>query len=240
MRSSRTRLDRFLTTRAGIHPRAVRPLLARGRVCVDGAPATGICQLIDEFSRVQLDDRVLQSRQGVYIMLHKPRGVVSATRDPRHRTVIELLDRDDRDTLHIAGRLDYNSTGLLLLTNDGRWSRGLNTPGNAVPKRYLVQLESPVSADYIAAFAAGMFFPYEGITTRPAQLRPIDSRSAEVVLQEGKYHQIKRMFGRFNNRVLALHRLAIGNLLLDPALAPGQYRELTPLEYRESLAIPAQ
>ena len=236
MRSSRSRLDRFLTARVGIHPRHVRPLLAHGRVLVDGAPATGICQLIDEFSTVQLDERVLQSKQGIYIMLHKPRGVVSATRDPRHRTVVDLLDRNDRDTLHIAGRLDYNSTGLLLLTNDGRWSRALHAPGNAVPKRYLVQLESPVSADYVEAFAEGMFFPYEGITTRPAQLEIIDSHTAEVVLHEGKYHQIKRMFGRFHNRVLALHRLAIGGLSLDPALCPGQHRELTPQEYRASRA----
>ncbi len=212
-------------------------MLAHGRVLVDGAPATGICQLIDEFSTVQLDERVLQSKQGVYIMLHKPRGVVSATRDSRHRTVVDLLNRDDRDTLHIGGRLDYNSTGLLLLTNDGRWSRALNAPGNAVPKRYLVQLENPVFADYVEAFAEGMFFPYEGITTRPAQLEIIGSHTAQVVLHEGRYHQIKRMFGRFNNRVMALHRLAIGGLCLDPALCPGQYRELTAQEYRESRAI---
>ncbi|MGL4563836.1 MAG: 16S rRNA pseudouridine(516) synthase, partial [Halioglobus sp.] len=89
---------------------------------------------------------------------------------------------------------------------------------------------------YVEAFAAGMFFPYEGITTRPAQLEILDSHSAQVVLHEGRYHQIKRMFGRFHNRVLALHRLAIGGLCLDPALCPGQHRELTPQEYRESLA----
>ncbi|MDH4040806.1 MAG: pseudouridine synthase [Gammaproteobacteria bacterium] len=236
MRSRRTRLDRFLTARAGIHPRAVRPLLASGRVLVDGAAATGISQVIDQFTRVQLDDRVLQARNGVYIMLHKPTGVVSATRDPQHRTVIDLLARPDRDSLHIAGRLDYNSSGLLLLTNDGRWSRHLNTPGNAVRKRYLVTLEQPVSAEYATAFAEGMYFPYEGITTRPAQLRIIDDHTAEVVLLEGRYHQIRRMFGRFNNRVLALHRVAVGSLSLDPELAPGQYRELTLQEYRDSLA----
>lgn len=238
MRSSRTRLDRFLITRAGMNPREVRPLLATGRVRVDGVPATGISQVIDEFSRVQLDECVLQARQGVYIMLHKPVGVVSATRDAKHRTVIDLLARADRDSLHIAGRLDYNSSGLLLLTNDGRWSRRLNAPANDVPKRYLVTLEQPVTADYIKAFAQGMFFPYEGITTRPAQLRIIDSHTAEVVLFEGRYHQIKRMFGRFRNRVVTLHRLAVGNLALDPALAPGQYRELTQREHREIDTVP--
>ena len=91
-------------------------------------------------------------------------------------------------------------------------------------------------AAFASAFAEGMYFPYEGITTRPAQLRTIDDHTAEVVLLEGRYHQIRRMFGRFNNRVLALHRVAVGSLSLDPELAPGQYRELTLQEYRDSLA----
>ena len=233
MGSNRKRLDRYLVQQDGIRPADIRPLIAQGRVLVDGVAATGISQVIDNFSRVQLDDRVLQAHSPLYIMLHKPPGVVSATRDSRHRTVIDLLHRPDRDTLHIAGRLDYSSTGLLLLTNDGSWSRRLGSPHTNIPKRYRVTLEKPVAADCVRAFREGMYFPYEGTTTRPAELRIIDEYTAEVVLLEGKYRQIRRMFGRFRNRVLTLQRFAIGKLVLDPALAPGHYRELTRQESRD-------
>lgn len=232
MGTNRKRLDRYLRQKGGIGPADIRPLIAQGRVLVDGAPASGISQVIDNFSRVQLDGRILQARSPVYIMLHKPRGVVSATADPGHRSVIELLQRPDRDQLHIAGRLDYNSTGLLLLTNDGAWSRHLCSPENAIFKHYRVTLEKPVTADYVQAFAEGMYFPYEGITTRPVELRIIDECTVEVLLQEGRYHQIKRMFGRFRNRVTALHRIAVGKLMLDSSLAPGHYRDLTGPECR--------
>lgn len=227
MRSKRMRLDRFLTTQAHISPSQVRPTIARGSVRVDGAMATGISQVVDHFSRIELDGKILQAREPVYFMLHKPCGVVSATRDGKHQTVIDLLAKKDREQLHIAGRLDYNTTGLVLLTNDGGWSRSLSEPGRNVAKTYQVCLENPLTPHYIQAFAEGMYFPYEDSTTRPAELRIISDYLAEVRLTEGKYHQIKRMFGRFQNRVLALHRSAIGNLVLDPALAAGKYRALT-------------
>jgi 16S rRNA pseudouridine516 synthase len=230
MQSKTARLDRFLSSRAGISRRDVRPILAQGRVTVDGAIATRINQVIGEFTHVLLDNEVLQARLPVYIMLHKPTGVVSATRDERHKTVIDLLDHEDKSGLHIAGRLDLNASGLLLLTNDGRWSRRLSSPQSNVGKLYRVTLEKSITVDYVEAFAEGMYFAYEGITTRPAILRIIDDHHAEVTLVEGRYHQIKRMFGHFQNRVLQLHRIAIGNLPLDSTLDAGQSRELTALE----------
>jgi 16S rRNA pseudouridine516 synthase len=230
MQSKTARLDRFLSSRAGISRRDVRPILAQGRVTVDGAIATRINQVIGEFTHVLLDNEVLQARLPVYIMLHKPTGVVSATRDERHKTVIDLLDHEDKSGLHIAGRLDLNASGLLLLTNDGRWSRRLSSPQCNVGKLYRVTLEKSITVDYVEAFAEGMYFAYEGITTRPAILRIIDDHHAEVTLVEGRYHQIKRMFGHFQNRVLQLHRIAIGNLPLDSTLDAGQSRELTALE----------
>ena len=163
-------------------------------------------------------------------MMHKPTGVVSATRDDRHKTVIDLLDRADRSELHITGRLDFNSSGLLLLTNDGRWSRQLSSPQSNISKLYRVTLERPLTTDYIQAFAAGMYFEYEGIKTQPAGLRIIDDCVAEVSLVEGRYHQIKRMFGRCGNRVLRLHRIAVGSLALDAALRAGQSRDLSAAE----------
>jgi len=159
-----------------------------------------------------------------------PAGVVSATKDQHHQTVIDLLNCVDADNLHIVGRLDFNSTGLLLLTNDGRWSRNLTLPEKKVSKRYRVTLQYPITQAYVRAFAEGMYFSYENITTRAAKLYIINEYVAEVRLVEGRYHQIKRMFGRFNNPVLALHRIAVGNLMLDVTLLPGQSRSLTASE----------
>lgn len=234
MQSKRARLDRFISSNTGIGRRDVRLLLAQGRITIDGKPASAINQGVDEFSEVVLDQQVLQATSTpCYVMLHKPTGVVSATRDARHRTVIDLLQHPERSKLHIAGRLDFNSTGLMLLTNDGRWSQRLSDPDMHIYKHYLVTLEHAIDPDCVQAFAEGMWFAYEGVTTRPAQLEIIDEHRARVSLVEGRYHQIKRMFGRFNNKVQILHRYAVGGLQLDPSLQAGQSRELTPTELSE-------
>ncbi|SRR5690606_23306784 len=238
MTSKSARLDRFLSARTGIKRGDVRLLLARGRVRVDGAVARDINQLVGPFNRIDLDGAPVQDRTPVYLMLHKPTGVVSATRDRRHPTVLDLVDPDNRDGLHIAGRLDFNSSGLLLLTNDGAWSRRLSDPRWQIPKRYLVTLERPLTAAAVAAFAEGFYFPYEKLTTRPAGLRILGDHTAEVTLMEGRYHQIKRMFGRLRNRVLALHRVAVGTILLDPALEAGQHRQLTAEEVEQTPGSP--
>ena len=232
MKSKRTRLDRFISGQVGINRRDVKPLLARGRIIVDGTVARDSQQVIHQFTHVVLDERVLQAHTPHYFMMNKPPGVVSATIDRQHPTVIDLMKNPDRNDLHIAGRLDFNSSGLLLLTNDGRWSRNLFTPKNKVPKKYRVTVEKPLTEDYIRAFAKGMYFNYEDITTRPAKLNIVSEFVAEVSLVEGRYHQIKRMFGRFRNPVLKLHRVSIGSLLLDPTLKPGYYRPLSELELK--------
>ncbi len=229
MQSKRSRLDRYLSQQLSINRRAVRMLLAQGRVRVDQHIARDIQQLVDQYTHVQCDEQVLQANIPSYLMLHKPPAIVSATRDARHTTVVDLLPHGCPENLHIAGRLDFNSTGLLLLTNDGRWSRRLTLPVSRVAKRYRVVLDKPVNDDVIAAFAVGIYFAFENITTRPAQLLAIDDRNVEVILSEGRYHQIKRMFGFFQIEVLKLHRLAIGSLTLGD-LAEGQCRRLTPAE----------
>ncbi len=232
MNAKRSRLDRFVSKQQEIPLRDVRLLVAQGRLRVNGDKAQLINQQIDQFSDIMLDDKVLQHRRPVYIMLNKPAGVVSATKDNRHRTVIELLDRQDKETLHLVGRLDFNSSGLILLTNNGRWSRQLTSPEEKVSKLYRVKVAKPICQSTVDAFAEGMYFPFEDITTRPARLTLIHERLAEVTLVEGRYHQIKRMFGRFRNPVLALHRVSIGDLTLDASLMPGQSRELTDQELR--------
>lgn len=230
MQSKRARLDRYLSKQLTINRKDVRLLLAQGRVKLDGITATSITQLVDEFTQVRLDDEILQDKIPSYIQLHKPKGIVSATTDPKHKTVIDLLPSGAPENLHIVGRLDLNSTGLILLTNDGRWSRRLTEPGFCVKKRYLVGLDKPVTSEVIDAFAEGIYFSYEDLITRPAILSVIEPKLVEVTLEEGRYHQIKRMFGHFQIEVLTLHRFAVGNLVLDGDLKEGQSRQLSQSE----------
>jgi len=232
MQSKCARLDRFVSVKTGINRKDVRSMLAQKRLKVDGDFATDIHQLINEFTHVVLDETVLQAKAPVYIMMNKPIGVVSATKDEKHKTVIDVLNENftsdiDSSSLHIVGRLDFKTSGLLLLTNDGRWSRNLTTPEQKIEKLYCVTLAHPINKNYIQAFAEGMYFPYENITTKPAKLEIINDYVAHVRLVEGRYHQIKRMFGRFQNPVIGLHRMAIGKLQLDAALLPAESRLLT-------------
>ena len=165
-------------------------------------------------------------------MLNKPAGWISATKDEQHHTVIDIIHERFAPELHIAGRLDKESTGLLILTNDGIWSRLLTEPVMAIPKRYLITTESHIPANTAEIFHAGIYFAYEDITTHPAELDILSPKRAIITIYEGKYHQIKRMFHAIGNRVTSLHRLSIGSITLDPTLAPGEYRALTEQELK--------
>ena len=225
------RLDRFLSNLAQFNRQTARQLLASGRVQVDGVVVCEGLYNVSQFSRIEVDNQLLQAgKPARYFMLHKPIGVVSATEHDEHRTVLDLLDEPDKADLHLAGRLDLNTSGLLLLTNDGQWSRRLTEPRSRLGKVYRVTTEQPISAEYIEVFAQGLYFAYEGLTTLPAELVILDSHSALLTLHEGRYHQVKRMFGHFQNKVIDLHRLSMGSIELDPQLASGQYRTLNPAE----------
>ena len=225
------RLDRFLSNLPQLNRQAARQLLASGRVKVDGAVVCdGLCE-VSQFSRIEVDSELLQAGKAArYFMLHKPIGVVSATAHEQHRTVLDLLDEPDTADLHLAGRLDLNTSGLLLITNDGQWSRRLTEPRSRLGKVYRVETEQLITPEYIEVFARGLYFAYEDLTTLPAELVILDSHSALLTLHEGRYHQVKRMFGHFQNKVIGLHRLSMGAIQLDPQLAPGQYRALTEAE----------
>jgi 16S rRNA pseudouridine516 synthase len=227
MASKRGRIDTFIAKQLQIPKKSVRSLIANQQLLLDGDNVIAADTQIDEFSVIECQGEILQQRQRAYWMLYKPQGVVSATVDEQHQTALDLLEGVDKDLLHIAGRLDLNSTGLLLITNDAKWSQALMSPDNKVTKRYLVTLANPIDDTYIEAFDKGMWFEYEGITTQPAKLTVLSKHQAMVELNEGKYHQIKRMFGRFNNPVVALHRESIGHIELDNTLQPGEFRALS-------------
>jgi 16S rRNA pseudouridine516 synthase len=222
------RVDRFLSNLPRFNRKQVRLLLVERRIKVDGQVVSDPHFDVREFSRVECDDEVLQAgKPPRYFMLHKPPGCVSATSDPRHPTVLDLIDEPDKHELHIAGRLDFNTTGLMLITNDGSWSRRLTQPQTKLPKIYYVETEQDIGPEYAQTFAQGLYFAFEDLTTQPAELLVLGPKSARLSIVEGRYHQVKRMFGHFDNKVLHLHRERMGPLVLDEALAPGEYRPLT-------------
>lgn len=224
------RLDRFLTRRR-THPcKEVSQLLADGRVQVDGEIENSGVRRITRFSRIELDGEILQAQEAVYLILNKPPGYLSATTDPLHPTVIELIDHPLRHELHLAGRLDRASTGLLLFTNDGRWSKRVTEPLEEIPKVYRVTTRDEISPETTAIFAVGIYFAYEDMTTRPAVLQILNEREARLTIHEGRYHQVKRMFHAVGNQVLSLHRESIGRLILDDSLPQGKFRSLSAAE----------
>tara|TARA_R110002072_G_scaffold136124_2_gene278228 strand:- start:215756 stop:216493 length:738 start_codon:yes stop_codon:yes gene_type:complete len=223
------RLDRFISQNTVYSLADTRMLLAQKRILLDGVEAHAIHQKVTRFTHVVLDSDCLQDNQPVYLMLNKPRGVVSATKDLTHTTVLDLVQHPRKNELHIVGRLDFNTTGVVLLTNDGAWSRRLSSPETGLAKTYEVTLSEPVTQAYVDVFRQGIYLQYENITTRPARLEILSDHTARLTLTEGRYHQVKRMFGFFQNEVLALHRVSVGAIVLD-GLEQGQSRALTSAE----------
>lgn len=224
------RLDRFLALHTQHSQQTARLLIAAGRVSVNERIVRDGQQRIDRFTRVQLDDAVLQQHNALYLMLYKPGGYLSATCDPVHPTVMELLAEPLRQQLHLAGRLDRSTTGLLILTNDGLWSRRLTEPGRRIPKVYLVNTAEPIVGHAAACFERGIHLAREGVDTSPAQLQLLSPCQARLTIHEGRHHQVKRMFHAVGNRVVALHRESMGEITLDTRLAPGEYRPLSAQE----------
>ena len=229
MKSKTNRLDRFISQNSVFSLADTLLLIDQKRILLDGHVAHSIQQKVTEFTHVVLDGHCLKNNNPVYIMLNKPQGVVSATKDLKHATVLDLIQHPQKNELHIAGRLDFNTTGLVLLTNDEAWSRKISLPESKLTKTYEVTLSQPLSDEYIAAFREGIYFGYENITTQPACLEILSEYTARLSLIEGKYHQVKRMFGFFQNEVLALHRVSVGHISLA-GLGVGHSRLLTTKE----------
>lgn len=225
------KLSRILSNENGISRRHANELLASGRVRVDGE----VCRVgereVTRFQQVCIDHTIIQAATpAYYLMLHKPEGYLSATVDDQHPTVLELIEPALRPHLHIGGRLDRASTGLLILSNDGLWSRRLTEPAIKLPKVYRVTTAEPIAPEAGKRFEQGIWFAFEQMTTSPAHLEPLGPREARVTIYEGRYHQVKRMFHAVGNRVTSLHRESMGPLRLDPTLAVGHYRPLSEQE----------
>lgn len=238
------RLDKYLAEMGEGTRQEVKAFIRKGRVMVGGVPVKKPEAKVEEGKdQVTLDGREIPYQKYLYYMLNKPAGVITATTDSRDRTVLDLLGEDRRKDLFPVGRLDKDTEGLLLITNDGPLAHRLLSPKKHVDKCYYAKVRGEVTGEDVEQFAQGLFLAGLGEEkeekTMPARLEILKTVStggeedpgfvSEILLtiQEGKFHQVKRMFQAVGKEVLYLKRLSMGSLKLDPELAPGQYRELT-------------
>ena len=224
------RLDKFLSTNTDLTRSLARKAISAGEVAVNGAIIRDGAVKVSANDQVLFRGTAIHAAQPHYLMLNKPAGYVCANEDGQYPTVIDLIKEPWRFHLHVAGRLDVDTTGLVLLTDDGDWSHRVTAPRHKQPKRYHVTTADPMQEQWCDVFSKGVELRGDEKLARPAQLEIIDTYTAYLTLQEGRYHQVKRMFAAVGNRVTALHRVSIGEVLLDPALAPGDYRSLTDTE----------
>ena len=223
------RLDKYLAETAQCTRSEAKTLLSKGKVRVNGVLCKKGDAQIKESDEVTVEGKPLAYQKFVYLMLNKPEGVVSASTDKRDTTVVDLVGGAyPRRELFPAGRLDKTSTGFVLLTDDGGFAHDILAPKRHVSKTYTVTLDAPLTDEMKQGFAEGVTLA-DGTALSPAEVEAVsaDGLVVKVLLKQGVYHQIKRMFGVYGAGVNALHRDAIGGLALDESLAPGQWRELT-------------
>lgn len=224
------RLDKFLCDMGAGTRSQVKEAIRRGRVCVNGAPAKKAEEKITSSDTVTLDGRQISYTAMEYYMLYKPAGVLSASRDKKAATVLDLIEDKKRRDLFPVGRLDKDTEGLLLITNDGDLAHRLLSPRRHVAKVYFVRVDGPITGEIIRQFEAGIVVDEE-LTALPASVKLLssgtDCSEAELTVYEGKFHQVKRMFEAVGLQVTYLKRLSMGSLILDESLGRGGFRPLT-------------
>lgn len=230
------RLDKFLAD-MGIGTRSqIKEAIKRGRVSVNDAPAKKPELQVTDTDCIRYDGRQISYTEAEYFMLNKPAGVLSATRDKKAKTVLDLIDSKKRKDLFPVGRLDKDTEGLLLITNDGELAHRLLSPKHHVPKVYFARVDGRITEDMVRQFADGIPIDDE-LTALPAQMKILTAgvyeSEAELTIYEGKFHQVKRMFEAVGLTVTYLKRLSMGSLVLDEALEKGSYRALTENELAE-------
>ena len=226
------RLDKVISAMGLLSRREVKEMARQGRILVDGVPALSPEQKVDPvLSKILVDGTVLHYAQYTYLLLHKPAGLLTATEDPRQKTVMDLLPGAYRKRgLSPVGRLDKDTEGLLLLTNDGDLNHRLTSPKYHVDKTYYARVDGALSQQDADAFSRGIVL--QDFTCLPAKLEVLGPQECLVTVQEGKFHQVKRMLGSRGAPVTYLKRLTMGPLSLGDELTPGAYRELSAEEIR--------
>lgn len=227
------RIDKLLAHKGLGSRKEVKMMLKKGAVSVNNQVEKDPGFLVTEEDEIFVEGRKIQYQDAVYLMLNKPAGVVSAVSDPKEKTVIDLIPKEKyQKGIFPVGRLDKDTEGLLLLTNDGELSHNLLVPNKHVWKRYWVELDKPLEERLIEEFQRGVLL--EGKEhCKSAKLEILTPFQCQVMISEGKYHQIKRMFQTFDYKVVYLKRLQMGTLVLDEHLLPGEIRSLSEQEVEE-------
>lgn len=221
------RLDFYLSHVTKLARKASKIAASKGRVTVNGEVIKKANHPVEETDVIYLDDtRLAWPSEGYYVM-NKPAGYVCATEDAEHPIVVDLLDSHLGQPLKVVGRLDKDTTGLLFLTTDGQWLHRITTPKSLCQKRYRMTLAEPIDDAALAQLEEGVMLNGEAAPTLPAKAERISDMEIFLTIQEGKYHQVKRMLAAVGNKVERLHRDQIGPLVLDDSLQPGEFRELT-------------
>lgn len=228
------RLDRYISHATSLSRAQAQRAIRSGAATVDGMAVRDPSFHLAADAQIALDGQPIVISGPRYFMLNKPAGYVCATEDGAHPTVLDLLHESHPEGLHPAGRLDIDTTGLVLISDDGDWSHRITSPRRECAKRYRVTLAEEIDSDVGQRFAEGLALKGETKKTLPAQLEILSPREVMLTIHEGKYHQVKRMFAAVGNHVIALHRVSIGTIHLDDSLKPGEYR---PLCEDETLSI---
>lgn len=239
------RLDNFLVQNKFCSKRSAKNFVLKNKVCVNGTIEKNYKAKINpEHDEIFVNEKKVENQKQIYLMMNKPIGYVCSTVSDRSKTVYELLEnlknknQNEFEKLHTIGRLDKDTEGLLVFTTDGNFSNFITRKENQIKKTYYIELEKKVSKDeqllYKEKFEKGIFLPEEkkakSFTTLPAKLNWISENSCNLTIEEGKFHQVRRMFLAMNNKVFFLKRVAIGKLNLDESLQKGNYRKLTDVE----------
>lgn len=225
------RLDKFLAEQTGLTRSQAGKALRSGAVSVNGIIEKNSAAKISETDLICYQGEMLEwVSTGQYFMLYKPQGYVCSHDNGDYPTVFSFFDYPLNQHLHCAGRLDVDTTGLVLLTDDGQWSHRITSPKHHCEKTYLVTLADPIEAHYAEEFAKGILLRGEKSPTLPASFEAIDDYNVHLTISEGRYHQVKRMFAALGNKVVALHRWKIGDIVLDDDLCEGELRPLTAQE----------
>ena len=227
------RIDKIIASQGQYSRKEVKALIAKKRIAVDGRIVSSSSEKADPMTMLlTVDGKPLEFKRNLYLVLNKPKGYVSATEDREHPTVLELVPQEYRGRdLFPAGRLDRDTTGLMIITDDGVLAHNILAPKKHVPKRYHVELDIPVTEEMRLGFSEGVMLN-DGVC-KAADLIKTGEKTAEVTLREGRYHQIKRMFGCFGAEVVELKRFGMGRLTLPEDLAEGECREMS----EEELAL---
>ena len=227
----------FIAKRTGLGKRHAKKILENGDIILNGQQVTDGSQPLGKFDHLSAAGETLQENTPRYILLHKPAGILSATKDNTHKTVIDLIDEPWASELHLAGRLDRSTTGLVILTNDSEFSESLTRPEKQIPKTYLAETDLPIPKEAFEKFRRGMSFEKEKTRSQPAIVDPLSETSCRLTIHEGLHHQIKRMFLRFGIRVVSLHRESIGDFALGD-MKPGEWSHFSPSPGRCSPSMP--